>query len=116
MATNKKKFGAGGLNALNTAINRVSEAVERVEQQPAPTINEQPVETPVSPSPSLQPSSANANQEKPASKKTIGVNIILPMEVYIRLQNMRMEQGNIPLRSLCFDLVVKGLDEYERNR
>lgn len=125
MATGKKKFGAGGLNALNTAIDRVAEAVEKAEsgvqaaeqrQEPATHTKQEHKETamPV-PEKNTVKNPETINKE-PTKKETVGVNIILPKEMYVRLQTMRMDFGNIPLRTLCLNLVEKGIEDYEQGR
>lgn len=96
----KKKFGAGGLNALNTALDTVNEAVEKHN-----TLQNTPVPS------SLQPS--DTPNGKTDRKNTVGVNILLPKEAYARLQTLRMEMDNIPLRTLCLNLVLEGLEKYE---
>lgn len=96
----KKKFGAGGLNALNTALDTVNEAVEKHN-----TLQKTPSSVP------LQP--FDIPNGKADKKNTVGVNILLPKEAYARLQTLRMDMDNIPLRTLCLKLVIEGLERYE---
>lgn len=115
----KKQFGANGLNALSTALNTVSEAVEKAESTPVTTMQPEPItlepqleaakggEEPT-PAPSIY-----AEAEKSQKKDTVGVNIILPKDVYKRLQMMRIDLDGMPLRSLCLQLVIEGLEKYE---
>lgn len=110
----KKQFGKQDLNALAKALNTVSEAVEKAESTPVTTMQPEP-----------QPESANggeeptpapsvyAEAEKSQKKDTVGVNIILPKDVYKRLQMMRIDLDGMPLRSLCLQLVIEGLEKYE---
>lgn len=115
----KKQFGANGLNALSTALNTVSEAVEKAESTPVVTMQPEPI-TP-EPQPEVakggeEPTpvpSVYAEAEKSQKKDTVGVNIILPKDVYKRLQMMRIDLDGIPLRSLCLQLVIEGLEKYE---
>ena len=44
---------------------------------------------------------------KSQKKETVGVNIILPKDVYKRLQMMRIDLDGMPLRSLCLQLVIR---------
>lgn len=115
----KKQFGANGLNALSTALNTVSEAVEKAESTPVTTMQPEPI------TPEPQPEAAKgggepapapsvyAEAEKSQKKDTVGVNIILPKDVYKRLQMMRIDLDGMPLRSLCLQLVIEGLEKYE---
>ena len=115
----KKQFGAKGLNALSTALNTVSEAVEKAESTPVTTMQPEPI-TP-EPQPEVakggeeptQAPSVYAEAEKSQKKDTVGVNIILPKDVYKRLQMMRIDLDGMPLRSLCLQLVIEGLEKYE---
>ena len=114
----KKQFGANGLNALSTALNTVSEAVEKAESAPVAPVQ------PVVPEPQPEPAqgggeaapaaSVYADAEKSQKKETVGVNIILPKDVYKRLQMMRIDLDGMPLRSLCLQLVMEGLERYEK--
>lgn len=112
MAKKQIKFGSNGLNALSTALNTVSEAVEKAETAPAtPMQPEQPkVEETPAPVPE-QP--AYAEPEKSPKKDSVGVNVILPKDIYKRLQMMRIDLDGMPLRSLCLDLIIQGLERYE---
>lgn len=47
-------------------------------------------------------------------KTTVGINIEIPKEDYRRLQNMRINLDGIPLRTLALQLVLQGIDRYER--
>ena len=116
----KKQFGANGLNALSTALNTVSEAVEKAESTPVTTMQPEPI------TPEPQPEADNgreesapapsvyAESEKSQKKDTVGVNIILQKDVYKRLQMMRIDLDGMPLRSLCLQLVIEGLERYEK--
>ena len=117
MGKKQIKFGANGLNALSDALNTVSEAVEKAEKSPVqePQPEPQPVaeepkgrveDTPVQP--------AYAEAEKSPKKETVGVNVVLPKDIYKRLQMMRIDLDGMPLRSLCLDLIIKGLEDYEK--
>lgn len=116
----KKQFGANGLNALSTALNTVSEAVEKAESTPVTIMQPEPI----TPEPQSElakggeeptPASAvYAEAEKSQKKDTVGVNIILPKDVYKRLQMMRIDLDGMPLRSLCLQLVIEGLERYEK--
>lgn len=112
MAKKQIKFGSNGLNALSTALNTVSEAVEKAETAPAtpmqpeqPKVEETPAPAPEQPAP--------MEQEKPSKKDSVGVNVILPKDIYKRLQMMRIDLDGMPLRSLCLDLIIQGLERYE---
>lgn len=96
----KKKFGAEGLNALNTALNTVNEAVEKhhASQKKSDSLPLQPFDI---------------SNEKTDRKNTVGVNILLPKDIYTRLQSLRMDMDNIPLRTLCLNLVIEGLERNE---
>ncbi|MBR5612425.1 MAG: hypothetical protein IKW43_04685 [Bacteroidaceae bacterium] len=117
----KKQFGANGLNALSTALNTVSEAVEKAESTPVAPV--QPEPEPVVPEPQPEPAQGRGEAaptatsyelaEKSQKKETVGVNIILPKDVYKRLQMMRIDLDGMPLRSLCLQLVMEGLERYE---
>ena len=115
----KKQFGANGLNALSTALNTVSEAVEKAESTPVTTMQPEPI-TPEPQSEAdkgseepTQAPSVYAEAEKSQKKDTVGVNIILQKDVYKRLQMMRIDLDGMPLRSLCLQLVIEGLEKYE---
>lgn len=112
MAKKQIKFGSNGLNALSTALNTVSEAVEKAETAPAtpmqpeqPKVEETPAPTPEQPT--------YAEPEKSPKKDSVGVNVILPKDIYKRLQMMRIDLDGMPLRSLCLDLIIQGLERYE---
>lgn len=116
----KKQFGANGLNALSTALNTVSEAVEKAESTPVTTMQPEPItpepqpEADKSREEPTQAPSVYAEAEKSQKKDTVGVNIILPKDVYKRLQIMRIDLDGMPLRSLCLQLVIEGLERYEK--
>lgn len=115
----KKQFGANGLNALSTALNTVSEAVEKAESTPVAPVQPEPVVPEPQPEPAqgggeaAPAASVYADAEKSQKKETVGVNIILPKDVYKRLQMMRIDLDGMPLRSLCLQLVMEGLERYE---
>lgn len=115
----KKQFGANGLNALSTALNTVSEAVEKAESAPVTSMQPEPITPRPQPEPAKgreEPTpapSVYAEVEKSQKKDTVGVNIILPKDVYKRLQMMRIDLDGMPLRSLCLQLVIEGLEKYE---
>lgn len=116
----KKQFGANGLNALSTALNTVSEAVEKAESAPVTSMQPEPITPRPQPEPAKgreEPTTAPsvyAEVEKSQKKDTVGVNIILPKDVYKRLQMMRIDLDGMPLRSLCLQLVIEGLERYEK--
>lgn len=116
----KKQFGANGLNALSTALNTVSEAVEKAESTPVTTVQPDPITSEPQPEADngreepTQAPSVYAEAEKSQKKDTVGVNIILPKDVYKRLQIMRIDLDGMPLRSLCLQLVIEGLERYEK--
>lgn len=115
----KKQFGKQTLNSLTKALNTVSEAVEKAESTPVAPVQPEPVV----PEPQHEPAqgggeaaptaTAYADAEKSQKKETVGVNIILPKDVYKRLQMMRIDLDGMPLRSLCLQLVMEGLERYE---
>lgn len=116
----KKQFGKQTLNSLTKALNTVSEAVEKAESTPVALVQPEPVV----PEPQHEPAqgggeaaptaSVYADAEKSQKKETVGVNIILPKDVYKRLQMMRIDLDGMPLRSLCLQLVMEGLERYEK--
>ena len=116
----KKQFGANGLNALSTALNTVSEAVEKAESTPVAPVQPEPVAPEPQPEPAqgggeaAPTATAYDPAEKSQKKETVGVNIILPKDVYKRLQMMRIDLDGMPLRSLCLQLVMEGLERYEK--
>ena len=111
----KKQFGANGLNALSTALNTVSEAVEKAESIPVASVQPEPQPEPAKGGGEVAPTqAAYAEAEKSQKKETVGVNIILPKDVYKRLQMMRIDLDGMPLRSLCLQLVIEGLERYEK--
>lgn len=115
----KKQFGKQDLNALAKALNTVSEAVEKAESAPVTPMQPEPI----TPEPQLESAkggeeptptpSVYSEAEKSQKKDTVGVNIILPKDVYKRLQMMRIDLDGMPLRSLCLQLVIEGLEKYE---
>lgn len=110
----KKQFGANGLNALSTALNTVSEAVEKAESAPVAPVQPEPQPEPAQGGGEAAPITITyADVEKSQKKETVGVNIILPKDVYKRLQMMRIDLDGMPLRSLCLQLVMEGLERYE---
>ena len=115
----KKQFGANGLNALTSAVNTVSEAVEKAESAPVTSVQPEPVVPEPQPEPAqgggeaAPAATAYDPAEKSQKKETVGVNIILPKDVYKRLQMMRIDLDGMPLRSLCLQLVMEGLERYE---
>lgn len=100
----KKQFGASGLNSLNSAIDSINDAVE---QYATPT-----------PAPATTEVAYGAAEKSliPGKKEktTVGINIEIPKEDYRRLQNMRINLDGIPLRTLALQLVLQGIDRYER--
>lgn len=116
----KKQFGKQTLNSLTKALNTVSEAVEKAESTPVALVQPEPVV----PEPQHEPAQGGgeaapitttyADAEKSQKKETVGVNIILPKDVYKRLQMMRIDLDGMPLRSLCLQLVMEGLERYEK--
>lgn len=115
----KKQFGKQTLNSLAKALNTVSEAVEKAESTPVTTMQPEPITPEPQPEASKggeEPTpapSVYAEAEKSQKKDTVGVNIILPKDVYKRLQMMRIDLDGMPLRSLCLQLVIEGLEKYE---
>ena len=115
----KKQFGKQTLNSLTKALNTVSEAVEKAESTPVAPVQPDPVAPEPQPEPAksggeVAPTQATyADAEKSQKKETVGVNIILPKDVYKRLQMMRIDLDGMPLRSLCLQLVMEGLERYE---
>ena len=116
----KKQFGKQTLNSLNKALNTVSEAVEKAESTPVAPVQPEPVAPEPQPEPAqgggeaAPTASVYADAEKSQKKETVGVNIILPKDVYKRLQMMRIDLDGMPLRSLCLQLVMEGLERYEK--
>lgn len=115
----KKQFGKQTLNSLTKAVNTVSEAVEKAESTPVAPVQPEPVVPEPQPEPAQGGGEASptasvyADAEKSQKKETVGVNIILPKDVYKRLQMMRIDLDGMPLRSLCLQLVMEGLERYE---
>lgn len=115
----KKQFGKQTLNSLTKALNTVSEAVEKAESTPVAPVQPEPVAPEPQPEPAqgggeaAPTASVYADAEKSQKKETVGVNIILPKDVYKRLQMMRIDLDGMPLRSLCLQLVMEGLERYE---
>ena len=102
----KKQFGASGLNSLNSAIDSINDAVEQYAT---------PIPTPVAPSAEVAYGVAEKSQTPTKREKTtVGINIEIPKEDYRRLQNMRINLDGIPLRTLALQLVLQGIDRYER--
>lgn len=102
----KKQFGASGLNSLNSAIDSINDAVE---QYATPT--------PAPAAPVTDTTYGAAEKSLIPGKKektTVGINIEIPKEDYRRLQNMRINLDGIPLRTLALQLVLQGIDRYER--
>lgn len=102
----KKQFGASGLNSLNSAIDSINDAVE---QYATPT--------PATAAPAPEVAYGVAEKSLITGKKektTVGINIEIPKEDYRRLQNMRINLDGIPLRTLALQLVLQGIDRYER--
>ena len=116
----KKQFGKQTLNSLTKALNTVSEAVEKAESTPVAPVQPEPVAPEPQPEPAQGGGEASpaasvyADAEKSQKKETVGVNIILPKDVYKRLQMMRIDLDGMPLRSLCLQLVMEGLERYEK--
>ena len=116
----KKQFGKQTLNSLTKALNTVSEAVEKAESTPVAPVQPEPVVPEPQPEPAqgggeAAPTATAYDQaEKSQKKETVGVNIILPKDVYKRLQMMRIDLDGMPLRSLCLQLVMEGLERYEK--
>lgn len=116
----KKQFGKQTLNSLTKALNTVSEAVEKAESAPVAPVQPEPVVPEPQPEPAqgggeaAPTASVYADAEKSQKKETVGVNIILPKDVYKRLQMMRIDLDGMPLRSLCLQLVMEGLERYEK--
>ena len=115
----KKQFGKQTLNSLTKALNTVSEAVEKAESTPVAPVQPEPVVPEPQPEPAEGGGEASPTAttydpaEKSQKKETVGVNIILPKDVYKRLQMMRIDLDGMPLRSLCLQLVMEGLERYE---
>lgn len=116
----KKQFGKQTLNSLTKALNTVSEAVEKAESTPVAPVQPEPVAPEPQPEPAqgggeaVPTATAYDPAEKSQKKETVGVNIILPKDVYKRLQMMRIDLDGMPLRSLCLQLVMEGLERYEK--
>ena len=116
----KKQFGKQTLNSLTKALNTVSEAVEKAESPPEAPVQPEPVVPEPQPEPAqgggeaAPTATAYDPAEKSQKKETVGVNIILPKDVYKRLQMMRIDLDGMPLRSLCLQLVMEGLERYEK--
>ena len=116
----KKQFGKQTLNSMTKALNTVSEAVEKAESAPVTPVQPEPVVPEPQPEPAKGGGEAApvattyADAEKSQKKETVGVNIILPKDVYKRLQMMRIDLDGMPLRSLCLQLVMEGLERYEK--
>lgn len=116
----KKQFGKQTLNSLTKALNTVSEAVEKAESTPVALVQPEPVVPEPQPEPAqgggeaAPTATAYDPAEKSQKKETVGVNIILPKDVYKRLQMMRIDLDGMPLRSLCLQLVMEGLERYEK--
>lgn len=116
----KKQFGKQTLNSLTKALNTVSEAVEKAESTPVAPVQPEPVVPEPQPEPAqgggevAPTATVYADAEKSQKKETVGVNIILPKDVYKRLQMMRIDLDGMPLRSLCLQLVIEGLERYEK--
>ena len=102
----KKQFGASGLNSLNSAIDSINDAVEQYAT---------PTPAPVQPATEVAYGQAEKSLTPGKKEKTtVGINIEIPKEDYRRLQNMRINLDGIPLRTLALQLVLQGIDRYER--
>ena len=97
----KKQFGASGLNSLNSAIDSINDAVEQYAT---------PTPAPAAPVTDTTYGAVPGKRDK----TTVGINIEIPKEDYRRLQNMRINLDGIPLRTLALQLVLQGIDRYER--
>lgn len=141
MADKKKKFGANGLNALESAIETVSEAVENQQTESSQIVASPPVAEPsveVAPQPTIatkeeqpklavaqtaksesispvQPSSpaTQVKAEEPEVKVEItkGLNIPLPLSVYKRLSTMKIDSDAESLKSLGLKAIIEFLDK-----
>lgn len=105
MATNKKKFSSG---ALNDTRERVSEAMQTDNPNPFSQAKDERNEA-------EQEIHTKAARKKTDQKDTIGVNVLLPKEVYSKLQAIRMDMDNIPIRSLCLKLIMESMEKYGKS-
>lgn len=138
MAAKKQKFGASGLNALESAIETVTEAVENqqtessqivasapaVEPTPQPAIATKPelksaVIAAVAPvatsSSSVQPvvekSAPAVVTEATIQEDVKGLNVPLPLSVYKRLSTLKIDSDGETLKSLGLKAIIEFLDK-----
>lgn len=145
MAEKKKKFGANGLNALESAIETVSEAVENQQTESSQIVASAPVVEPTAevapqtsiatkqeqtspvvqapafvPAPATSPvqpvvqqamATAAATTEAATQEDVKGLNVPLPLSVYKRLSNLKIDSDGETLKSLGLKAVIEFLDK-----
>lgn len=141
MALKKQKFGASGLNALDCALDTVTEAVENqqtessqivasapvvmaaVEAATQPTIATKPehnsqVVTAVASVASTSPVQPAVEKPEPApvaeaaiQEDVKGLNVPLPLSVYKRLSTLKIDSDGETLKSLGLEAIIQFLDK-----
>lgn len=138
MAPKKQKFGASGLNALDCALDTVTEAVENQQTESSQIVASAPA---VEPMPQAAPQPANATKPEqtspvvaavapvtttsvvqPAVEKQApaeaaiqedvkGLNVPLPLSVYKRLSTLKIDSDGETLKSLGLEAIIQFLDK-----
>lgn len=121
-----KKFSANSLNAVDYAINTISDAVDNPEtiapvtikpeaQKPQESETILSVEKEVATEPLSEENNEKPTTRKKKSKaapdaKPIAVNILMPPSVYKRMMNMKTDYRK-PLNQIGLEAIIKWLDK-----
>lgn len=114
------KFSAKSLNATIKRIERSMENPEPL-SSPAETPNPLNGEAALPATPTTDKTPYGMREKSPISVPTPaeGVtkcNVLLPDTLYTALQQLRMERGKIPLRTLCLQLIQERYDEIRNSQ
>lgn len=50
-------------------------------------------------------------EKEKGKQKVVHATVLLPEELFIELQKLRIERGTVPLRTLCLQLITERLDQ-----
>lgn len=105
------KFTAKSLNAT---IRRIEKSIENPEPLPMAAPTEPPLPPKSEPAAPLPPATDKTpygeGEKSPVSapnptENVTKCNVLLPDDLYAGLQQLRLERGKIPLRTLCLQLI-----------
>ena len=105
------KFSAKSLNAT---IRRIEKSIENPEPLPMAAPTEPPRPQEAGPAASVSPATDKTpygeGEKSPVSapkpeENVTKCNVLLPNDLYAGLQQLRLERGKIPLRTLCLQLI-----------